>query len=128
MTVDLAVATPTFLDLAGAAIPAGVDGRSFAPLLGSDPPPITAWRQSVFLEHAAEVPDTEPASRQQAPAGTLEPPDQLFTADTASLFTTVVSLAEKEGKHVELMAVQGTDSNAAIVEAAAMMAAVNAGL
>ncbi len=77
MNVDF---TPTFLDLAGAAIPVGVDGRSFAPLLGTNPPPITAWRQSVFLEHAAEVADDEQASRPQAPAGTLEPPDQLFTA------------------------------------------------
>ncbi len=49
--------------------------------------------------------------------------DQLFNADTAALFTTVVSLAEKEGKHVELMAVQGMDSNAAIVEAAARVKA-----
>jgi len=49
--------------------------------------------------------------------------DQLFNADTAALFSTVVSLAEKEGKHVELMAVQGMDSNAAIVEAAARVKA-----
>ena len=49
--------------------------------------------------------------------------DQLFSADTAKLFTTVVSLAEKEGKHVELMAVQGMNSNASIVEAAARVKA-----
>ena len=51
MNVDFA---PTFVDLAGAAIPDGVDGRSIKPLLGEPP---SSWRRSVLLEHAADVPE-----------------------------------------------------------------------
>jgi N-acetylglucosamine-6-sulfatase len=46
--VDL---TPTFLGLAGAAIPASVDGMSLAPLFVSATPPITSWRQEMLVEH-----------------------------------------------------------------------------
>jgi arylsulfatase A-like enzyme len=41
----------TFLGLAGAPIPASVDGLSFAPLLGATPPALSAWRQEILIEH-----------------------------------------------------------------------------
>jgi hypothetical protein len=46
---------------------------------------------------------------------------QLFTDDVAGLFSRVVSLAEKAGKHVELMVVPGFNANQAIVETAARL-------
>ena len=45
-------------------------------------------------------------------------PDQIFTDRVAQLFTKVVSIAEKAGKHVELVVVPGRDYNRAIVEVA----------
>jgi amino acid transporter/nucleotide-binding universal stress UspA family protein len=45
-------------------------------------------------------------------------PDQIFTDRIAQLFTKVVSVAEKAGKHVELLVVPGRDYNRAIVEVA----------
>ncbi len=45
-------------------------------------------------------------------------PEQVFTDDIAGLFSKVVSVAEKAGKHVELMVVPGVDANAALVETA----------
>ncbi len=45
-------------------------------------------------------------------------PDQIFTDRVAQLFTQVVSVAEKAGKHVELLVVPGRDYNGAIVEVA----------
>lgn len=45
-------------------------------------------------------------------------PDQIFTDKVAQLFTKVVSVAEKAGKHVELLVVPGRDYNRAIVEVA----------
>ena len=46
--VDLA---PTFLGLAGAAIPTTVDGISFLPLLSATPPALSTWRQEMLIEH-----------------------------------------------------------------------------
>ena len=46
--VDL---TPTFVNLAGATIPASVDGMSMVPLLGATPPAISTWRQEMLIEH-----------------------------------------------------------------------------
>ncbi len=70
VNVDFA---PTFLELAGAAIPAGVDGRSLRALLGGAPPDRATWRQLVLLEHGED----SGAELQQvrAPIGTLEPLD-----------------------------------------------------
>jgi len=45
-------------------------------------------------------------------------PDQIFTDKVAQLFTKVVTVAEKAGKHVELLVVPGRDYNRAIVEVA----------
>ncbi len=47
--------------------------------------------------------------------------NQVFTDDISTLFTRVVTLAEKAGKHVELMVVPGLDPNLAIVETAARL-------
>ena len=49
--------------------------------------------------------------------------DQMFSADTQGLFTSVVTLAEKAGKHVELMVVQSPHVTLAIVETAARLKA-----
>jgi len=45
---------PTWAELAGAAVPTFVDGRSLFPLLGSSPPPTDHWRQSFLVEHFTE--------------------------------------------------------------------------
>ncbi|MCX6625295.1 MAG: amino acid permease, partial [Acidobacteria bacterium] len=44
--------------------------------------------------------------------------EQVFSTDIAELFSRVVSLAEKAGKHVELLVVPGNEANLAIVETA----------
>jgi hypothetical protein len=44
--------------------------------------------------------------------------DQIFSTDETAVFTKVVNLAEKAGKHVELMVAPGTDPFAAIVQTA----------
>jgi arylsulfatase A-like enzyme len=48
--IDLA---PTFAELAGAALPAFVDGRSLVPLLREPAPDPSDWRQCLLLEHHA---------------------------------------------------------------------------
>ena len=45
-------------------------------------------------------------------------PDEVFSDDIAHLFSLVVTLAEKAGKHVELMVVTGRDPNRTLVETA----------
>jgi nucleotide-binding universal stress UspA family protein len=44
--------------------------------------------------------------------------DQIFSSSVASLFTNVVTVAEKAGKHVELLVVPGRNYNHAIVQVA----------
>ncbi len=44
--------------------------------------------------------------------------EQVFSRDVAELFSKVVTLAEKAGKHVELMVVPGVDPNAVMVQTA----------
>jgi amino acid transporter len=44
--------------------------------------------------------------------------EEVFSTDIAQLFSLVVSLAEKTGKHVELMVVPGRDPNRTLVETA----------
>jgi len=46
--VDL---VPTFLSLAGAPVPASVDGMSLTPLLSSTPPALGSWRPEMLIEH-----------------------------------------------------------------------------
>jgi amino acid transporter len=62
--------------------------------------------------------------RQVTPAGSGEhglDTDQIFSEDETTVFTRVVSLAEKAGKHVELMVVPGSDPYEAIVQTAARL-------
>jgi hypothetical protein len=62
--------------------------------------------------------------RQISPAGVGEHPlgaDQIFSDDETNVFTRVVTLAEKAGKHVELMVVPGTDPYEAVVQTAARL-------
>ena len=47
--------------------------------------------------------------------------EQVFSDDVQLLFSKVVSLAEKAGKHVELLVVPGTDVNEAVLETAAKL-------
>ena len=63
LNIDLA---PTFAELAGAAIPTSVDGRSLAGLIGAQPTPPREWRRDFLVEHwqtgkqrRKEVPDPE---------------------------------------------------------------------
>ena len=48
-------------------------------------------------------------------------PDQIFADDETNVFTHVVTLAEKAGKHVELMVVPGSDPYEAVVQTAARL-------
>ena len=49
--------------------------------------------------------------------------DQMFSADTQGLFSKVVSLAEKAGKHVELVVIQSPNVTSSIVETASQLKA-----
>lgn len=74
--VDLA---PTFADLAGAPVPAFVDGRSLAPLLRPGAPDPPAWRGAYLIEHLRNDTGTEPPAGNTpvhgTTPGTFEPPD-----------------------------------------------------
>jgi hypothetical protein len=62
--------------------------------------------------------------RQVTQAGSGEHPldtDQLFSEAETNVFSHVVTLAEKAGKHVELMVVPGTDPYEAVVQTAARL-------
>ena len=64
--------------------------------------------------------------RQVNPAGSGEHPlqtEQIFSDDETNVFTRVVTLAEKAGKHVELMVVVGSDPYEAAVQTAARIQA-----
>jgi amino acid transporter/nucleotide-binding universal stress UspA family protein len=57
-------------------------------------------------------------------AGSGEHPlnaDQIFSEDETTVFSRVVALAEKAGKHVELMVVPGSDPYEAVVQTAARL-------
>ena len=62
--------------------------------------------------------------RQVTQAGSGEHPletDQLFSDDETNVFSHVVNLGEKAGKHVELMVVPGSDPYEAVVQTAARL-------
>ncbi len=64
--------------------------------------------------------------RKVTPAGSGEHPldeGQIFSDDETAVFTRVVNLAEKAGKHVELMVVPGSDPYEAVVQTAARLQA-----
>jgi hypothetical protein len=58
-----------------------------------------------------------PASSGEHPLTT----DQIFSDDETNVFTKVVTIAEKAGKHVELMVVPGGDPYEAVVQTAARL-------
>ncbi len=94
---------------------------------------LVAVRNPNHLDHLAKIlekTDTRKLDivvltvRGVTPAGSGEyglSPDQIFSGDETTVFTKVVSLAEKAGKHVELMVVPGADPYAAIVQTAQRM-------
>ena len=62
--------------------------------------------------------------RQVTPAASGEhslETDQIFSEDETNVFTRVVTLAERAGKHVELMVVPGSDPYEAVVQTAARL-------
>jgi amino acid transporter len=62
--------------------------------------------------------------RQVTQAGSGEHPldtDQIFAEDETNVFSHVVTIAEKAGKHVELLVVPGSDPYEAVVQTAALL-------
>jgi hypothetical protein len=94
---------------------------------------LVAVRNPHRLEHLARVlakTDTRKMDivvlsvRQVTQAGSGEHPldtSQLFSEDETTVFTRVVALAEKAGKHVALMVVPGADPYEALVQTAALL-------
>ncbi len=62
---------PTFADLAGAPVPAGVDGVSLVPLLAGAPP--ADWREVALVEHHG--PPRDPKDPDYQPWRNANPPD-----------------------------------------------------
>jgi hypothetical protein len=91
---------------------------------------LVAVRNPHHLDHLAKILDKTDTRkldivvltvRSVNPAGSGEhtlAPDQIFSTDETTVFTKVVALGEKAGKHVELMVVPGGDPYAAIVQTA----------
>jgi arylsulfatase A-like enzyme len=65
---------PTFAEIAGAAIPSFVDGRSLLPLLRGQTPP--SWRQVLLLEHKSG-PGSKLVGKQKTPREPADPWDAL---------------------------------------------------
>ncbi|MEO6192566.1 MAG: sulfatase [Thermoanaerobaculia bacterium] len=82
---------PTIAELAGAALPFEVDGRSFAPLLHGPAP--GGWRQVVLLEQFEFV------TEDNAPDSVLEPPDP--QDGSLSAFPSHLGLRTPRFKYVE---------------------------
>jgi len=117
--VDLA---PTFLELAGAAIPPDVDGRSLAALLSSSPPPTPgAWRGAYLLEHTERgVPAERESSAERdesgwtAPPGTLEPPDLMQTWTRSSGASRAGESSRSNGKERAVPSFEGIRTSTAL--------------
>lgn len=58
---------PTFLDLAGAPVPGGTDGRSLAPFLRGEQP--SGWRDVALVEHVKPAPSADDPDRQDSAPG-----------------------------------------------------------
>jgi amino acid transporter len=93
---------------------------------------MVAVRNPNHLEHLEKVLSKTDVRRQdivvitvkvvsQDGSGNEIEPDQVFADGENSVFSRVVTLAEKSGKHVELLAVPGTNPWTALVQTAAML-------
>jgi N-acetylglucosamine-6-sulfatase len=82
---------PTFAEIAGASIPAFVDGRSLMPLLQGQVP--ADWRQALLLEHKPDNSD----ERLAAKAGIQEPDDPFQTAGDGPNITAFTGLRTADG-------------------------------
>lgn len=98
--LDLA---PTFAALGGATTPAFVDGRSFASLLGANPPALSTWRHAYLVEHwtqagaqAAGAGPQEPADGDQLAAPAANGIPELHAVRTARYTYTELITGEKE--------------------------------
>jgi N-acetylglucosamine-6-sulfatase len=87
--VDLA---PTFADLAGVTPPDFVEGRSLAPLFGTDLPAPADWRQAFLVEGYAGgsrasrgTPAPTTSAGAYGPFGVFEPPDPFDLAEEGAL-------------------------------------------
>ncbi len=109
---------PTFAALAGIAPPYPTDGRSLAPLLDRSPPPASAWRQALLVEHVGAAGAlTGPAAgplasaaarlglatrRPTAPSGApLEPPDPLDQSGASRAIPTYQAIRTATHLYVE---------------------------
>ncbi len=90
---------------------------------------LVAVRNPNQLEHLKKVLERTDTSKVDIVVVTVKPrqpgygeheltSEEVFTTDIAQLFSRVVSVAEKAGKHVELTVVVGRDPNRAIAETA----------
>lgn len=83
---------PTFAEIAGASMPAFVDGRSLLPLLQGQSP--ADWRRALLLEHKPDNND----ERLTAPrVGVLEPDDPFDTAGDGPNITAFTGLRTADG-------------------------------
>jgi arylsulfatase A-like enzyme len=111
---------PTFLAIAGAAIPGSVDGVSLVPLLSASPPAETAWRREVLIEsiggagggageeaQAARVPPYD-AVRQASPDGEYLYVEYLYSRDR-ELYNMRTDVAQLRS----VFGLEGTDAAAA---------------
>lgn len=101
---------PTWAEIAGAQVPDFVDGRSLLPLLRSNPPPISQWRQEYLLQHgmptiAQNQKRGTPQPSTTTDSGLLEPPDpadsQTQTVRGAKGITPFVGIRTKDYAYVE---------------------------
>jgi nucleotide-binding universal stress UspA family protein len=85
---------------------------------------LVAVRNPASLDHLQRVLAKTDAKRMDIVVLTIQQDleaDHPFNTDVAALFSQVVSMAERAGKHVELMVVSSEDPDAAIVEIASRL-------
>lgn len=83
---------PTFAEIAGASMPAFVDGRSLLPLLQGQSP--ADWRRVLLLEHKPDNNDERLAAPR---VGVLEPDDPFDTAGDGPNITAFTGLRTADG-------------------------------
>jgi arylsulfatase A-like enzyme len=96
--VDLA---PTFVELAGTALPFVPDGRSLVPLLGPAAPPVEAWRQAFIHEGYQFASDPDQVRLGGRWATVLEPADEDQLIQEDEVPAARFGLRTNEYKYVE---------------------------